>query len=261
MKRTFALILLMICAVAFAGVETPFVQFAPTDYCTVHAFRTNQDWFGAQLITLDVKAGTDVWLSNYVKSFYETIADLHGSQFDMVGDQKYGYIYKNALADFNQKNYESLINWSDGSVTTDVTYFADVNPNLKQTTTAYFLDHFDTDSEIYLVMTTLPADGSETVDSYQEVQDTANGIATSLYSRQHNTIDVAGNVRINFGINSYDFGKIGREFVAVYNAPDEEHGGAPSGQPLPGVMTSCLLAGGVISLLKMKRKKKEESIC
>ena len=130
-----------------------------------------------------------------------------------------------------------------------ITYYYDDNPSITATATGYFLDSFENDAEIYLVMTTLAGDGHELVDSYQRVQDTNAGYDTTLVSRLHNTTDQAGNVRINFGIDSVSEGWIGREFVAVYNS-------TASGQPLPGVLSSILIVGSLMGGYKtMKRKK------
>ena len=227
-----------------AGVLEPFKQFTQADYCASHGMRADQNWWGAQLVTLDVKGGSSVWLSNYVSSFYAPTPDLHGSQFDMLGSHKYGYIYAADLAGLSQEDYADAINWSDGSKTTEITYYSDSNPELKTTTTGYLLGSFDEDAEIYLVMTTMPADGGETVDSYQYVQDAEHG--TSLISRQHSTFDAAGNVRVNYGIDSASIGPVGREFVAVYDA---------TGQPLPGLAVSCLLAFGAVGAAKLRKKK------
>lgn len=247
--KKFILILFVAC-LAMAGVEEPFVQFY--NYCEPHTLRSDQNWFGAQLISLNVTAGNSLWLTNYVKSWYEPIADL-GNVYQMSGENKYGYIYKNDIAGLNveKASYADLIHWSDGE-TTEVTYYADSNPALKQSTTGYLVDYFDENAEIYLVMTTLQADGGETVDSYQYVQDGVHD--TTLVSRQHNTTDLAGNVRVNFGIDSDSEGLIAREFVAVYNRT-EDIGGGMSGQPLPGMLTSCLVALGSIGLTRRFKKK------
>lgn len=240
MKRVITTIIVLLTACAFAGVEAPFMQFAPAAYCNPHGKRSSQPWEEAQLITLKVGAGTNVWLTNYVDSFFAgpRIPDLHGDQYDMVGTHKYGYIYADDFQNLEATNYESLIHWSNGE-TTDVTYFYDDNPEIKVKTTGYFLEHFNEDAEIFFVMMTLPEDGSETVDSYQYVYDENHD--TTLVSRQHNTVDLAGNVRVNFGIDSYALGYIGREFVAVYDKP------ATSGQPLPGMAVCLLLAAGTIA--------------
>ena len=68
-------------------------------------------------------------------------------------------------------------------------------------------------------------------------------------SRQHNTFDLAGNVRVNLGIDSETFGGIGREFVAVYNGA--------TGGPLPSLLLVALLSSGtVFGASRMKTKKR-----
>ncbi len=261
MKKLLMTLLLVAGVAAFAGVEQPFVQFTQSDFCQTydqpHNTRPDQNWFGAQMITLDVSANSDVWLSNYVRSWYEPIPDLHGNVYNMSANM-YGYIFADDINGLSVDNYEDAIHWSNGQ-TTDITYFYDDNPNITNTATGYFLGHFNEDAEIYLVMTTIPDDGGETVDSYQYVQDDDH--VTTLYSRQHNTYDLAGNVRINFGIDNGVYGDgvgIGREFVAVYDHPtgiDDGHG--TTGGPLPGVFFAGLLSlGTVFGASKMKRQKR-----
>ena len=247
MKRVVLLVLMAAAAISFAGVVSPFKQFTQADYNDYA--KPGQNWIPANMITLSVKANTDVWLSNYVNSWFGGVPDLHGDQFDMLGATKYGYIFKSDLPDVTVPNgtYDDKINWSDGNIQTDITYFDDKNPSIQATTKGYFLDHFDKDAEIYLVMTTLEADGNETVDTFQYVQDANND--TSLMSRQHNTFDLAGNVRVNLGIDSETFGEIGREFVAVYNGA--------TGSPLPSLLLVALLSSGtVFGASRMKAKKR-----
>ena len=184
-------------------------------------------------------------MSNYVQSFYEPIPDLHGNIYDMSAN-KYGYIFKDDISDFDllKTDYSSLIKWSDGT-TTDITYTYDADPSITNSTKGYLLDYFDKSGEIYLVMTTIPADGSETIDTYQFVQGGPED--TTLQSRLHEQLDLAGNVRINLGVDSTTYGQIAREFVAVYDSP--------VGQPLPGVFTSLVLGLGTIAGARKLRKK------
>ena len=238
MKKIVSMMFLMVAASAFAGVLEPFKQFTQADF--TDAAKPGQPWASAQVFTLSVKANTSVWLSNYVRSFYEPIPDLHGNVYNMA-PEKYGYIYKEDLPKLDLANgsYDSLIHWADGKTTT-ITYTASSNPNITNDAKGYLLDEFKKDAEIYLVMTTLPSDGGETVDTYQYVQDADH--ATTLQSRQHNTVDLAGNVRINFGIDSVG----AREFVAVY---------APSGQPLPGLLFAGMLSLGTVFAAAKIRKR------
>ena len=141
------------------------------------------------------------------------------------------------------------VHYSDGS-TTQITYFADSNENLKQTTTGYYLGSFSEDKEIFLVMHTLPEDFDQEVDSYQYVYEDPSYVDTTLKSRLDGTHDIAGNVRINFGLSNYS----AREFVAVYR-PIGEDGGHSSGQPLPGVLIAGLISVGTIASAKYLKKK------
>lgn len=238
MKKIVSMMLLVVAASVLAGVVEPFKQFTQADF--KDTAKPGQPWASAQVFTLSVKANTSVWLSNYVRSFYEPIPDLHGNVYNMA-PEKYGYIYKEDLPKLDLANgsYDPLIHWADGKTTT-ITYTASSNPNITNDAKGYLLDEFKKDAEIYLVMTTLPSDGGETVDTYQYVQDADH--ATTLQSRQHNTVDLAGNVRINFGIDSVG----AREFVAVY---------APSGQPLPGLLFAGMLSLGTVFAAAKLRKR------
>lgn len=248
--KKFIMMVLAMAAVAVAGVKEPFKQFTQADYTDYG--KPGQDWSTANMFTLKVHGGSDVWLSNYVRSWYEPIADLHGNVYDM-GVVKYGYIYKDDMTSDMLANgsYVDKIHWSDGA-TTDITYTDGIREN---TATGYLLDYFENDAEVYLVMTTLPSDSGETVDTYQYVADADN--ETSMASRQHNTLDIAGNVRVNFGIDSEAEGRIGREFVAVYDDTAYIRHTAPAGGPLPGLVFVGLLSVGTI--FGASRLKKREA--
>ncbi|MBR0459492.1 MAG: hypothetical protein IJJ26_09670 [Victivallales bacterium] len=258
MKKFVSMMLSLVAASAFAGVVEPFKQFTQADYND--APKPGQSvWKYSDTFTLNVKANTTVWLSNYVNSWYDPkpLNPLHGNVFDM-GAQKYGYIYKSDLptvdgvTDLTLPNgsYDNLIHWSNGETNT-ITYTHDPNPDITNYTTGYLLDTFKEDAEIYLVMTTLASDGGETVDTYQYVQDANN--ATTMLSRQHNTVDLAGNVRVNFGIGVRDEHEIGREFVAVFSGVTSDT--VPSGQPLPGLLFAGMLSlGTVFGASKMRKR-------
>ncbi|MBO4512907.1 MAG: hypothetical protein J5746_09080 [Victivallales bacterium] len=256
MKKFVLLIFAVAAVAAFAGVEEPFKQFSQADY-TDYA-KPGQGWWGSDMFTLSVKGGSDVWLSNYVRSWFEPIPDLHGNVYDMGGDQKYGYIFKSDLTSDTLPNgsYSDKIHWSNGD-TNKITYFDDANPELTNTATGYFLDYFKDDAEIYLVMTTIPEDGVDTVDTYQFVQDANN--ETLMQSRQHNTNDLANNVRVNFGIDNGIYGDgigIAREFVAVYDDTAYlHHAGGAAGGPLPSLLFVGLLSmGTVFGASRMKKR-------
>ncbi len=188
-----------------------------------------------------------------------------------MSPKAYGYIYAKDMTSLIEEkpNYDSLIHPSNGATTT-ITYTsltADAEgkyPTVKAE--GYFLDYFEEDAVIYLVMTTLPGDGGEKVDTYQFVQDNNAYTDTTLKSRQHNTSDIAGNIRVNFGIDLPPVGDgnltdISREFVAVYSGDSElirsQIGGGTTGGPLPGVFFAGLLSlGTVFGASKAKRQKR-----
>ena len=268
MKKLLMTVLMLVGVATFASVQEPFKQFTKDDYTSEQrqgnldaSENTTQagDWYTSQLISLHISAGSDVWLTHKMQSWYEHDLDLNGKQFDMVGENRYGYIVKD---DFNgdltreKGSYENLIHWADGK-TAEITYVYDVNPAITNTLPGYFLDHFNEDTEIYLVLTTLAADGGETVDSYQYVASDNHG-ETTLASRTYDYKDLAGNVVINFGVLSATEGRVGREFVAIYNEgeviPD---GGGSTGGPPPGVFFAGLLSlGTVFGASKAKRQKR-----
>ena len=256
MKKLVLLVFAVVATAAFAGVVEPFKQFTQADYHD--SVKPGQGWWASNMFTLSVGGGSDVWLSNYVRSWYEPIADLHGNVFDMGADQKYGYIFAKDLtsAALTNGSYADKIHWSNGN-TTEITYTYDANPAITNTATGYFLDYFENDAEIYLVMSTIPEDGIDTVDTYQFVQDASN--ETLMYSRQHNISDLAGNVRVNFGIDNGTYGDgegIGREFVAVYDdTAFERYPVTPAGGPLPSLLFVGLLSmGTVFGASRMKKR-------
>ncbi len=293
MKKLLMTVLMLVGAVTFASVEEPFKQFAREDYHSTTRNLENlpylenlgwQKWDYLQvsdynaLFTLSVKGGTGVWLSNYVSNVYGTeTPNIDGGDVPLdkntynMSPKAYGYIYaKDMPSLIEQKgSYDNLIHLSNGA-TTDITYTSDT-PNgdgtyKSITTPGYFLDYFKDDAEIYLVMTTLPVDGVEMVDSYQYTQDAKH--ETILYSRQFNTADIAGNIRVDFGIDNGTYGKyepegtesIAREFVAVYSEDKDlinKQLAGGSGGPLPGVFFAGLLSlGTVFGASKAKRQKR-----
>lgn len=193
-----------------------------------------QNWLAAQTIRLYVANEMDVWLSNYINSWYAPIDALDGNVYQM-GQGQYGAW---------QLNGEKT--WVGSGATTTVTYTDGAGHD--NSTDAYFLGHFEGGEEIALWMTALENEGGEQVDTMQYVYD--EGHDTTLASRLDGTHDLANNVRINFGLTTIPSGE-GREFVA-FGVHDESI--APSGQPLPGVLTSALL--GLSVVLGATRKKK-----
>lgn len=236
-KLIFPIILVTISALA-----VDFVQFTEESY---NLYNTTQDWTSAQMITLSVKKGQDIYLTNYIRSWYEVLPDLGAKDYlagyDMSAN-KYGYVYAEKLADGSVRPIGDIY-YGDG-LTKEVTIKNPTGPQ-EQTLTGYHLGMFDKDAEIFLVMT--PNGYDETVDSFSLVN--ANDYPSILASRQINTYDLAGQTRVNFGTVD----KVAHEFVIGYEAS-----ATPSGQPLPGVLTTALLSMctvGVISKRKNRRKE------
>ena len=290
MKKLLMTVLMLVGVATFAvevtkeyNINPVFQQFTAADYNNdIPRDRANVGslgesyiqyygpWGGTALFTLDVKGGTGVWLSNYISNNYGGVIDLDKNIYNM-SPKAYGYIYEKDMPSLIEEkpNYDSLIHPSNGATTT-ITYTsltADGEGKYPTVSTeGYFLDYFEEDAKIYLVMTTLPEDGGEKVDTYQFVQDNNAYTDTTLKSRQHNTSDIAGNIRVNFGIDLPPVGDgnltdISREFVAVYSGDSElirsQIGGGTAGGPLPGVFFAGLLSlGTVFGASKVKRQKR-----
>ncbi len=259
---------------AMAGVEESFNQFIRADgsdvlgsdvgyyYGTLRNqgnWKVNQGWSAAAIITLHVPANSTVYLTNYISNWKGSNADLD-EIFDMSAGN-YGYINASSLPSLNLEKSDyytsDYINFSNGE-SIDITYYDDndATGNTKYTTPGYYLGSFDEASDIYLVMT--PKNRDELVDTYQYVQDGYHE-ETDLLSRQYNTTDQAGNVRVNLGISAHGNGS--HEFVAVYSYDDfdeggyGEEGGGSSGQPLPGLFLATILAIGTIAFGKSLKKR------
>ena len=292
MKKLLMTVLMLVGVATFAVEETKkydinpvFQQFTQGDYHdSIRNFlqpgqvwnAESQNWSEARYFTLSVKGGTGVWLSNYISNFYGTeTPNIDGGNVPLdkntynMSPNAYGYIYAKDMPSLKEEkpNYDGLIHWSNGA-TIDITYTSVEDNNLTYPTPGYFLDYFENDAEIYLVMTTIPADGVESVDSYQYVQENGH-TSTILVNRQHDDLDNAGNIRINFGIDNGTYGvyqpegteSIAREFVAVYSDDKDlinsQLGGGTAGGPLPGVFFAGLLSlGTVFGASKAKRQKR-----
>ncbi len=249
-KISIALCLLLLASAAFAGIQSvegygsmaSFYQFSHDeatntgDYHDVQS--APQNWLAAQKISLTICEKCDLWVSHSVRSWCDPkpLVPLDGNIFDMSATN-YGAFALNS----------DKVWVGDGSTTT-VTYTDGAGHT--NSTEAYYVGEVEAGDVIALWMTTLPTDGGEQVDMQQLVAP-ENG--TTLVSRLDKTHDLAGNVRINFGINSTTVGFIGREFVAF--GASEPKAGGPSGQPLPGAMATCLLAMGAVAAAKKMKKR------
>ena len=249
MKKFFlSTLVLMMSVVLFADVvsvdgyksDVGFYQFVPSDFHSADS--ASQDWLAARQISLHVGSSMDVWLSNYISSWYMDIPALNQNEFNM-GSGKYGAYDVNT-----GKVYVGT------GETSTVTYAAANGAGKPNSTEAYYLGHFNGGEDLVLWMTSLDADGGET-DSSTQLVNNGEFDPTTLVSRVNGTYDQAGNIRLNFGYNSDTIGYVGREFVAFGSYGNFGGSDAPSGQPLPGVFTSLLITGGLYGLIRKRKKE------
>ena len=247
-SKKLLLMLLVVCGMVFAS-ESNFVQFTLDDFNTYDsAGGPIQEWIPAQMITLSVQAGSSVYLSNYINTWYGTVenlsSDTYAAGYDMSAGA-YGYMIAQKTAD-GKVTTDGIVHPGTGE-TKDVTY---QNPNGTETktTTGYFLGTFENDTEIFFVMT--PNGYNSKINSYLPVNDPNNDppVTSILASRQINTTDLAGNIRVNFGTVD----GIGHEFVIGYEAAPP----SSSGQPLPGVLSTIVVACCSIACAKKMKKNK-----
>lgn len=276
-KKLLVMVLVLLAgSIAFAqyteGVD--FVQYTGKDfntYSTSQRITTlwsgatqDNNWSESDMITLNVKAGSTVYLTNYVSNFNlvgdSPIKDLGDSSYaegyNMTANH-YGYVIADKgengnLIDNGNGSYSikpgSEIHWGTGEQI-EVTYY-NADHTASQTTAGYKLGTFNEDTEIFFVMT--PNGYNTAVNSYDYV-DWPNGgenaVSSILQSRHVNPLDQVGNARVNFGIVGHENG---HEFVIGSVASVEP---PPSGQPLPGVLSSCLIALGATGIAARRRKK------
>ena len=254
-SKKLLLMLLLACGMAFAS-ESNFVQFTRDDfnlYFPNGDWRegTSQFWEPAQIITLNVSAGSSVYISNYVKNFnldgntfIENLGDSYTEGFDMTAGA-YGYMIAQKTAN-GKVTTDGVFHPGIGD-TKDITYYDPANSSNTQTTKGYLLDTFTDDTEILFIMSPNGYNNKK-VDSYYPVNDPDFGYNTILDSRQINTKDIAGNVRVNFGT----LDGVGHEFVLGYTAAPP----SSSGQPLPGVLSTIVVACCSIACAKKMKKNK-----
>ena len=242
----FAMVLLT-GIMSFATTESAFYPYASSAFNIYDsAGAPIQDWIPAQMITLNVSAGSTVYLTNYVSSWFGDMPNLgdadYAAGYDMSAN-KYGYVFAQKDTEGNVSTLGD-IHWADGS-TKEITYQNPDGPQTR-TTTGYLLDTFENDAEIFFVMT--PNGYTETVNSYDPVndQDDDPAVESILASRQINTVDLAGNVRVNFGTVD----DVGHEFVIGSEATPPT-----TGQPLPGMLLCGLLSLGTASAASRLRKR------
>lgn len=241
MKNIFTFILIL-SFVTTAGVKqlegysdkAVFYQFThiePANQGDYHdGHNAGQNWLASQTISLLVNQECDVWLSNYVSTWYGELEALDGYAFQM-GAGQYGAWQLNGDKEWIGTGEARTVTFTDGQ-------------GHENSTSAYFLGHFEGGEQIAMYLTALETDGGEMVDTRQYVYDAEHG--TILASRLDGTKDLADNVRINLGMTTYP---TGREYIA-YGACDWEY---IKGQPLPSVMFSALLALGSVALAGRRR--------
>ena len=166
-------------------------------------------------------------MSGYVSDWGGTLTDL-GTTADMTAGN-YGWMT------------------ADGTIvsgtgeTMDVTFTNGVASN---STTAYHVGDFVAGDEIGLWLTNTNKNKPDQ-EGYS-LGPVGQGLNEELDSRQINTVDLAGNTRINFGF-AHGGGSV--EFVLV-------GGEGTVGQPLPGVFATLLLAGSVGTALTRRNRKR-----
>ncbi len=202
-----------------------------------------QKWGPAKRLTFKVTSGGSLWMTTYVSNWYD-VGHLGDTARMTAGN--YGWTTTSGMSEVG------TVFASTGETTTK-TFEHPTNPALNVTTTAYFLGNFEAGDEIGLWLTNKTEGHPDQIGySLGPVHDGAHP-TIELGSRQYETVDAAGNARVNFGFIN---GGESVEFL-LYGA--EYHGGGgPVGQPLPGVFATLLVAGGVGTTLTRKSRKREE---
>ena len=261
MKNKFlklAVFVLLLGVISFgAGVNAEFKQFLVGDtslYDKAGAPLTAawQFWEPAKMITLNVKGGTTVFLTNYVSNWYGDMPNLgdddYAAGYDMSAGQ-YGYVYAQKDAD-GKVTPVGDIHYANGE-TIEVTYKNPTGPETR-TTTGYLLDNFTEDAEIFFVMTPrgYEDETNNEVNSFGPVNDPDGPVPyeSILASRQINTTDQTAAVRVNFGTTD----GVGHEFLIGYVAEPPS-----AGQPLPGALFSGLLIFGMASVSRLRKKTRK----
>jgi hypothetical protein len=282
-KKLLVMVLVLLAgSIAFAqyteGVD--FVQYTGNDYNTYRSLNDwnpwpvsnphPKGWTESHIISLNVQKGSTVYLTSYVSNFNlvgdSPIADLGDSTnplgYDMNAN-RYGYVIAdksengNVLID-QYGNYSvkpgSEIHWGTGE-TIEVTYYDPNGTGAHQTTLGYKLGTFEENTEIFFVMRPNGYDGTM-VTSYDLVHDPAGEPEVrneSIFKSRHTgPDDLAANARVNFAFGDlHSATGASHEFVIGYVASVEP---SPSGQPLPGVLTSCLVGLAATGLAARRRK-------
>ena len=281
-KKSLVMVLVLLAGIMSFAQDTEFHQYTKGDFGSYSTYQdwvpetnTSKGWTESYMITVKVKAGSTVYLTNYVDDWYGgAITDLGASDYELGYDMtagKYGYVVAKTNPDGTvTPDLEDGFHPGDGTKTT-ITY---TNPKPaeqigpwsgeveKQDVTGYKLGTFDKDTEIFLVMTPNGFDpttleSSATINTYEPVHDPDSNPATNsiLKSRHVNPEDQAANARVNLGIGLYDDPGAAHEFVIGYVATNTPKPPAPFGQPLPGVLLSTLISMGAITAIRKRSRK------
>ena len=197
-----------------------------------YQFQTNsngtQNWQPAYEIKLKVTEGGSLWFSSFVSNWGGgTLPDL------------------GSIANMTAGNYGATVNGATqvlGTGENKTVTFSNNNNGKSITTQAYYVGDFKAGDEVSFWITNNNGVIGSSVGLVNE--------PGTVQSRQINTVDVAGNTRINFG-----FGNGSIEFIAMGG----EAKGGPVGQPLPGVVIGLLVGGGLLSAAAIRRKKAEKT--
>ncbi len=182
-------------------------------------------WTSAQKLTLKITQGGSLYFSSFVSN-WNNLTDL-GSYANMTA------------GNYGATNVATGVTTLGSGESQMVTY-TNNNGNKSVDTQAYYVGDFQ-EGEVLSFWVTTP--GGTVGSSISEIHD-------GVDSRQINETDKAGNTRINFGFN--DYGSI--EFVLA-GGEYKGGGGAPSGQPLPGVLATLLLGSGALVLNRRRKSK------
>ncbi|MBR6075671.1 MAG: hypothetical protein IKP87_10235, partial [Victivallales bacterium] len=96
--KKYLLALLLLTSVFAVAAETEFVQFTKADFNDKNHW-PDQKWFSSELISLKVKAGSTVYLTNYTSN-YDSLYD--------IGDENYS-IYNPALNKYERPGFDMSI--------------------------------------------------------------------------------------------------------------------------------------------------------
>ncbi len=253
--KKYLLALLLLTSVFAVAVDTEFVQYATQSEFNVVKRGTawpDEFWDSAAMISLNVQGGSIVYLTNYTSNF-DKLYDIGDPTYIDPATHMYlgfdmtqgNYGYREAIRD-NEGKLIGLGEFHSGTGEKIDFSFKSTGTNDTRivTTPGYYLGEFDNDTEIFFYMT--PLDNTYhigTVDTYNLLA------GTNLASRQINTVDQLGRVRVNLAPGN----DVSHEFAIASIAKEDV---PPSGQPLPGVLSTIVVACCSIACAKKMKKNK-----